>query len=109
MDGAPENARKKKNSSYLRMREGRSFAVGAYLNRDGCTAGIVDICGEIAAKRRLHLSGFRAGDKLDPLVDAVDDMIYESGVAPERIIESRTLGSRTSRRKKRTDTESAAL
>ena len=57
MDGAPENARKKKNSSYLRMREGRSFAVGAYLNRDGCTA----------------------------------------------------LGSRTSRRKKRTDTESAAL
>ena len=86
MDGAPENARKKKNSSYLRMREGHSFAVGAYLNRDGCTAGIVDICGEVAAKRRLHLSGFRAGDKLDPLVDAVDDMIYESGVAPERII-----------------------
>ena len=109
MDGAPENARKKKNSSYLRMREGHNFAVGAYLNRDGCTAGIVDICGEVAAKRRLHLSGFRASEKLDPLADAVNDMIRESGIAPERITGLGLSAPGPLDEKKRADTEPAAL
>lgn len=86
MEGAPENAPKKKNSSYLRMREGNTFAAGVYLNRDGCTAGIVDICGNVVAKRRLHLSGFRVGEKLDPLADAVADMISESGINAGHII-----------------------
>lgn len=83
---APNEESKKKNAVFLRLKKRRLFAVGVYLNRDGCTAGIIDICGEVFAQRRLHLTGFRISEKLDPLAEAIEEMLQETGISADKLI-----------------------
>ena len=83
---APNEESRKKNAVYLRLKKNRLFAVGVYLNRDGCSAGIIDICGDVYAQRRLQLSGFRISEKLDPLADAIEKMLGEAGIDKSKLI-----------------------
>lgn len=58
-----------------------SYAVGIFLNRDGCTAGIVDMCGRIVRQERLHMAD--ATEKMTPLFDAVARLIC--GIPQEKL------------------------
>lgn len=57
------------------------YAVGIFLNRDGCTAGVVDMCGKIVRQERLRMAD--APNKMAPLSEAVARLI--GGVPREKL------------------------
>ena len=58
----------------LVLRHDAGYAVGVYLNRDGCTAGIVDMCGLVLAKERLRLEETEPRERLNILAEAIAAM-----------------------------------
>lgn len=70
----------------LILSEDAGFAVGVYLNRDGCTAGIVDLRGQVTAQCRLRIGDGKGEEKLAPLVDAIREMIKSRGIMRDRLV-----------------------
>lgn len=60
-----------------------AYAVGICLNRDGCYAGLIDICGNVRAKEQIRLEA--NADKIAALEKAVRRLLETSGVAPEKL------------------------
>ena len=61
------------------------YAIGVYLNRDGCTAGLVNMCGQVLEKKRIRF-GDGMEDKIAPIMDTILAMIGECNVPWEKII-----------------------
>lgn len=57
------------------------YALGIYLNRDGCTAGVVDMLGNILAQERVRMDN--EGERFKLLTDAVDRLLEKSGIPME--------------------------
>lgn len=70
----------------LMLRPDAGYAVGVYLNRDGCTAGIVSMNGDLLTQTRLHLTGIGGSEKMMPLVSAIRRMVDRSGIPWNKII-----------------------
>lgn len=70
----------------LMLKADAFYAVGVYLNRDGCTAGLVDIHSHVIAQSRLHLEGCSREEKLEPLIAAISDMIGASAIPSSKIV-----------------------
>lgn len=64
----------------LMLHPNAGYAVGVYLNRDGCTAGIVGMDGTLLIQTRLHLTGISSSEKLMPLVTAIRHMIQTTDI-----------------------------
>ena len=62
------------------------FAIGVYLNRDGCTAGVVNMCGQVLSKKRLRVGDGVEREKVAPLIDAIHHMVDETGILREKIV-----------------------
>lgn len=62
------------------------FAVGVYLNRDGCTAGLLNMCGQVLAKERLRVGDGIEREKVAPLVQDIRTMIAECKVPRGKIV-----------------------
>ncbi len=60
-----------------------AYAVGVYLNRDGCSAGVVSLAGKVITRARFH--NFEKG-KTDALCDAIARLVLASGVPKEKIL-----------------------
>ena len=60
-----------------------AYAVGVYLNRDGCSAGVVSLAGKVLCRAR-----FAMGEKgkTDALCDAISRLIEASGVGREKLL-----------------------
>lgn len=69
----------------LMLRPDAGYAVGVYLNRDGCTAGIVGMDGQVHSSIRLHLDG-TGDDKLDTLAEALEQMISDTGIGRQKLV-----------------------
>jgi len=69
----------------LALRGDAAYAVGVYLNRDGCTAGIVDIAGGILVQERIRLEDAAPGGKIEPLARAIGEMLERTGIAREKL------------------------
>lgn len=59
------------------------FALGVYLNRDGCSAGIVSLSGEVSSRARFRLSPER---KIEALCESLDRLLKASGIPKERLL-----------------------
>ena len=70
----------------LTLRHDAGYAVGVYLNRDGCTAGVVDMCGTVLAKERLLLEGTGNWEKLEILANAIDAMQRRLKIPQEKMV-----------------------
>ena len=60
-----------------------AYAVGIYLNRGGCYAGLIDICGKVRARERIQLE--KTADKLSAIEAAVRRLLTVPGIPPERL------------------------
>lgn len=60
-----------------------AYAVGVYLNRDGCTAGVVSLSGEVISRARFRLE---AEGKTDALCRSLSKLIEASGVEREKLL-----------------------
>lgn len=60
-----------------------AFAVGIYLNRDGCNAGLIDICGNVHIKERVQLE--KTSDKLSAIEAAVRRLLKASETPIEKL------------------------
>lgn len=69
----------------LTLRSDAGYAVGVYLNRDGCTAGIVSMSGELLAETRLHLTGIGRNEMLMPMVKAIRAMAEDTQIPWDKI------------------------
>lgn len=70
----------------LKLRCGAVYAVGVYLNRDGCTAGIVDMCGDVLVQERFHLEGTGKQERMEILAAEVEQMQRRAGIPREKLI-----------------------
>lgn len=70
----------------LALRRDAGYAVGVYLNRDGCTAGLVDMCGNVLTQDRLRLEDTAAEEKLELLVHDIERMIQDALIPREKIV-----------------------
>ena len=59
------------------------YAVGIYLNRDGCFAGLIDICGNVHIKERVQLEA--TSDKLSAIEATVLRLLKASGISTEKL------------------------
>lgn len=59
------------------------YAIGVYLNREGCTAGLIDICGAVHSQRELKLD--QDDDKIETLTACIREMIEQSDIPTEKI------------------------
>lgn len=62
------------------------YAVGVYLNRDGCTAGIVNMCGQLLTRERIRFNESMERDKVGLIADTILAMISECAVSWEKIV-----------------------
>ena len=60
-----------------------AYAVGIYLNRDGCYAGLIDMCDNVHAKERVKLE--ETSDKLSAIEDAIHRLLKASGIPQEKL------------------------
>lgn len=70
----------------LVLRPDAGYAVGVYLNRSGCTAGLVDMCGNILCKENLQIGEGIAHEKVAPLVACISRMLSQTGIPRERLV-----------------------
>lgn len=70
----------------LVLRHDAGYAVGVYINRDGCTAGLVDMCGLVLAKETLHLEGTENQERLDILAEAIAAMQQRLQIPKEKMV-----------------------
>lgn len=61
------------------------YALGIYLNRDGCTVGMVDISDTILEQERVRLETGSREQKLEELRSVAERLIRSVGVAKEKI------------------------
>ncbi|MBR2181735.1 MAG: ROK family transcriptional regulator [Oscillospiraceae bacterium] len=59
------------------------YAVGIYLNRDGCYAGLIDICGNVHTKERVQLEA--TSDKLSAMEATIRRLLKASGISSEKL------------------------
>lgn len=59
------------------------YAVGVYLNRNGCYAGLIDICGTVHSRERVQLE--KTSDKLSALEDAIRRLLKASGISEDQL------------------------
>ncbi len=62
------------------------YAVGIYLNRDGCRIGLVDICGGLHGEIRLHLEDRHASEKPHILAEAIREMAVRENIPHQKIL-----------------------
>lgn len=62
------------------------FAIGVYLNRDGCTAGVVNMCGTVLAKKRLRVGDGVDHEKVAPLIEAIHHMVEEAEIPRQKLV-----------------------
>lgn len=62
------------------------YAVGVYLNRNGCTVGLVDICGHLITEKHLLLSGTQKSSKLESLSSTISQIIGASKIDLAKIV-----------------------
>ena len=60
-----------------------AYAVGVYLNRDGCTAGVVSLAGKVISRARFRLD---EEGKTDALCRSLAKLIDASGVPKEKLL-----------------------
>lgn len=70
----------------LMLRPDAGYAVGVYLNRDGCTAGIVGMDGQVHSNTRLHLDGRDDNNTLAALADAIAQMLAQMAVTRDKLV-----------------------
>ena len=70
----------------LKLRHDAAYAVGVYLNRDGCTVGIVDICGGVSAQTKVHMENVSGKERLELLISAIQKLIRQARVLPEKVV-----------------------
>lgn len=70
----------------LALRPEAGYAVGVYLNRSGCTAGLVDMCGNVLCKEKLRIGDGIAHEKVAPLVSCISRMLADTGIPRERLV-----------------------
>lgn len=70
----------------LMLRPDAGYAVGVYLNRNGCTAGLVSMSGTVLTQERLHLEGKGKEEKLAILADAIEDMQRRMNIPQEKLL-----------------------
>lgn len=70
----------------LVLRPDAGYAVGVYLNRDGCTAGIVGMDGQVHSNTRLHLDEGGNSYKLAALADAIEQMLAHTAIPREKLV-----------------------
>jgi len=63
-----------------------AYAIGVYLNRDGCTAALVNICGEVLEKERLRIGEGEGEEKLSPLVDSINRMLANARLSMDALV-----------------------
>lgn len=86
-ESAPVSTQRGRAPIPLQLRGNAGYAVGVYLNRDGCTAGIVDMRGRVLEQERIRLDEqLPAAQKLPPLVEAVNRMLQTTGVEREKVV-----------------------
>ncbi|MBQ6846261.1 MAG: ROK family transcriptional regulator [Oscillospiraceae bacterium] len=61
-----------------------AYAVGIYLNRDGCNAGLIDICDNVLIKERVKLE--ETSNKLSAIEAAIHRLLKASGVSTEKLV-----------------------
>ncbi len=69
----------------LMLRPDAGYAVGVYLNRDGCTAGIVGMDSQVHDSIRIHLDESHNADKLTVLADAIENMVKKHNIPLQRL------------------------
>ena len=62
------------------------YAIGVYLNRDGCTAGLVSMNGKVLGKKRVRLGEGMAQEKVALVADAIREMVSGSNIPREKIV-----------------------
>lgn len=60
-----------------------AYAVGVYLNRDGCTAGVVSLSGDVVSRARFRLV---EKEKTEALCRSLTKLIEASGVPKEKLL-----------------------
>ena len=60
-----------------------AYAVGVYLNRDGCSAGVVSLAGKVLSRARFRID---EKGKIHTLCDAITRLIEASGVKKEKLL-----------------------
>ena len=60
-----------------------AYAVGIYLNRDRCYAGLIDICGNVRRKECIPLS--EASDKLSVIASAIERLLETPGISLKKL------------------------
>lgn len=73
-----------RNPLLLRLRPGVKYACGVFLNRDGCTVGIADICGEAVCQSRLRFSENQ--NKLTAIAEALLEMAKKEKITWDKIV-----------------------
>lgn len=70
----------------LTLRPDAAYAAGVYLNRDGCTAGIVGMDGQVHSNVRLRLEDRGNSEKLVLLADAIEQMITDVQIHRNKLV-----------------------
>lgn len=78
-----EGSRVGRSSAPLVLRGECAYAIGVYLNRDGCSVGVVDISGNVLVQTKLQLTG---DDKIDTLASSIGQMIQQQKLPHDKIV-----------------------
>ena len=70
----------------LRINPEAGYAVGIYLNRDGCSIGITNMTENLVIQDEVKLNDIVPGRKLNLLGSAVSDLIERSGIDQKKIL-----------------------
>lgn len=70
----------------LSLNSSACYAVGVYLSRNGCTVGMVDICGDLIAEKHLLLSETQRCSITKLLSIAISQLIEEVKIKREKIV-----------------------
>lgn len=70
----------------LKLRPDAGYAFGVYLNRNGCTAGLVSMTGEVLIRERLHFDDQGKHEKLAILADSIEAMQRQMNIPKEKLV-----------------------
>lgn len=80
---APESSARGRMPTPLTLRGDAGYAIGIYLNRKGCVAGVVDLNGKLYCQKHIQLSD---KERFDPIVEAIDQLVRQAGVPREKLL-----------------------
>lgn len=61
------------------------YAIGIYLNRDGCTAGIVDMADHILKQERIYLEEGTKEEQLEVIKKKIEQLLFDTKVDKKKI------------------------